>query len=69
MYRFSVKKWLFIIIILASSTFVEYIDLTLEQRVEKLEKDYVSEIFFLLFKLFYIYKNSMKKNWKPKWDD
>ena len=49
MYRFSVKKWLFIIIILASSTFVEYIDLTLEQRVEKLEKDYVSEIFFLLF--------------------
>ena len=66
MYRFSVKKWLFIIIILASSTFVESIDLTLEQRVKKLEKDYVSEIFFLLFKLFYIYKNSMKKKLEAK---
>ena len=52
MYRFSVKKLLFIIIILASSTFVESTDFTLEQvvqRVVKLEKDYVSEIFFLLF--------------------
>ena len=48
MYRFSVKKWLFIIIILAySSTFVESTDLTLEQRVVKLERDYVSEILFL----------------------
>ena len=42
MNRFFVKQWVFIII-LASSTFVAATSLTLEQRVDKLEKEYVSK--------------------------
>ena len=42
MHRFVVKQWLFILV-LASSTCVAVNSLTLEQRVEKLEKNYVSK--------------------------
>ena len=46
MHRISLTEcWLFILF-LASLTFVAASSLTLEQRVDKLEKDYVSEIFF-----------------------
>ena len=46
-HRFSGMQWL-LILVLASSIFVAATSLTLEERVEKLEKDHVSKRLFLL---------------------
>ena len=48
-HHFSLMHLWLLIIILALSTFVAATSLTLEQRLEKLEKDHVSTRLFLLF--------------------